>query len=64
MLLLVLLLELQGGCMLLKAKIMLVFVGCVHCLEVLKQHLLLLLVLRLLQRRDKEIALGCVPVLH
>ena len=66
MLLLVLLLELQGGCLLLEAEMVLVFIGCMHCLEILKQHLLLLLVLwlLLLQRGDKEIALGRVSVLH
>ena len=53
MLLLVLLLD---DCLLLQTKLIVVFVGlllpmCI--LHVLKDHLLLLLVLRLLQRRDK-----------
>jgi hypothetical protein len=64
--LLLVLLELQGCCLLLEAEMVLVFIGCMHCLKVLKQHLLLLLVLwlLLLQRRDKEIAVGRVYVLH
>lgn len=53
MLLLVLLLD---DCLLLQTKLLVVFVGlllpmCI--LHVLKDHLLLLLVLRFLQRRDK-----------